>query len=149
MGSTAVAADNGWYVEGQYLSIGDSDVDVGGIGVAIGNNVHENVAVEVIVGTGVGDDSYDGVDVELDSYYGLVVKPNMDVGDRANIFLNIGYVDVDVSASGFGVSASASSDEFLWGLGAQIDFTEQMYGTVSFIDIDETDGFKISVGYSF
>lgn len=149
MGSTAVAADNGWYAEGHYLSVGDSDIDIGGIGLALGNNVHENFAVEFVVGTGVGDDSYAGVEYELDSYYGIVLKPNMDLGDRANIFLNLGYLDLDVSGSTSVASATASVDEFMWGIGAQVDFTEQMYGSVSFIDIDDTDGFKISVGYNF
>jgi opacity protein-like surface antigen len=155
MGSSAVAADNGWYAEGQYLSLGvssDGDIpgyDLQGIGVAFGNNVHENFAVEVIVGTGVGDDdvSYYGrsVEVELDSYYGLVLKPNMDVGDSANIFLNLGYVDLDASVD----DESGSTDEFMWGIGAQFAFTEQIYGTASFIDIDQADGFKISVGFNF
>lgn len=150
MGSSmAVAADNGWYAEGQYLSIGSDGLDLGGVGVAIGNNFTENLAVEFILGTGMGDDTYLGADVEIDSYYGIVLKPNMDVTDKVNVFLNLGYADFDLSASAGGNSVSASSDEFLWGIGAQADFTDTLYGTASFLDVDDSDGFRVSLGFKF
>ena len=148
MGSSmAVAADSGWYAEGQYLSLGADGVDVGGVGVAIGNNFTENLAVEFILGTGMGDDTVDGVKVELDSYYGLILKPNMDVTDKVNVFLNLGYADFDLSASYGNMSASESTDEFLWGIGAQADFTDTLYGTASFLDVGNTDGFRVTIGF--
>ena len=149
MGSSVVAADNGWYAEGQYLSVGADGVDLGGVGVAIGNNFTENLAVEFILGTGMGDDTVDGIKVELDSYYGLILKPNMDVTDKVNVFLNLGYADFDVSASLGSISASDSADEFLWGIGAQADFTDTLYGTASFLDVGDTDGFRVSLGLKF
>ena len=149
MGSSVVAADNGWYAEGQYLSLGADGVDLGGVGVAIGNNFTENLAVEFILGTGMGDDTVDGIKVELDSYYGLILKPNMDVTDKVNVFLNLGYADFDVSASLGSISASDSADEFLWGIGAQADFTDTLYGTASFLDVGDTDGFRVSLGLKF
>ena len=149
MGSSVVAADNGWYAEGQYLSVGADGVDLGGVGVAIGNNFTENLAVEFILGTGMGDDTVDGIKVELDSYYGLILKPNMDVTDKVNVFLNLGYADFDVSASLGSISASDSDDEFLWGIGAQADFTDTLYGTASFLDVGDTDGFRVSLGLKF
>lgn len=147
--SSATMAENQWYAEGQYLSVGSDGVDLGGIGVAVGTNFMENLAVEFILGTGVGDDAYLGASVELDSYYGLVLKPNMDVTDKVNVFLNLGYADFDVSASAGGYSASASTEEFLWGIGAQADFTDTLYGTASFLDVGDADGFRISLGFKF
>ena len=147
--TSATMAENQWYAEGQYLSLGADGVDLGGVGVSIGNNFTENLAVEFILGTGMGDDTYEGIKVELDSYYGIVLKPNMDVTDKVNVFLNLGYADFDVSASAGGYSASASADEFLWGIGAQADFTDTLYGTASFLDVGDTDGFRVSLGYKF
>ena len=147
--SSATMAENQWYAEGQYVSVGADGVDLGGVGVSIGNNFTENLAVEFILGTGMGDDTYEGVDVELDSYYGIVLKPNMDVTDKVNVFLNLGYADFDVSASAGGYSASASTDEFLWGIGAQADFTDTLYGTASFLDVGDSDGFRVSLGFKF
>jgi opacity protein-like surface antigen len=96
-----------------------------------------------------GDDTVDGIKVELDSYYGLILKPNMDVTDKVNVFLNLGYADFDVSASLGSISASDSADEFLWGIGAQADFTDTLYGTASFLDVGDTDGFRVSLGFKF
>lgn len=45
----------------------------------------ENTAVEVVAGLGVGDDSVDGIKVEVDRYVGLVVNPNMDINEQFNI----------------------------------------------------------------
>jgi hypothetical protein len=82
--------------------------------------------------------------VELDSYYGLILKPNMDVTDKINVFLNLGYADFDIGVEG---SGSASTDEFIWGVGAQADFTDTLYGTVSFLDVDDLDGFRVTFGF--
>lgn len=148
MGSSmAVAADSGWYAEGQYLSLGADGVDVGGVGVAIGNDLMENLAVEIMLGTGFGGDVYEGIKVDLDSYYGLILKPNMDVTDKVNVFLNLGYADFDLSASYGNNSASSSDDEVLWGVGVQADFTDTLYGTASFLDVGDTDGFRVTFGF--
>jgi hypothetical protein len=99
-----------------------------------------------MIGSGFGKDVEEGVKVELDRYYGLVLKPNMDLGDNANIFVNLGYVDIDIKATALGQSTSVSTDEFMWGVGIALNVNEELFGTVSFIDIDDADGLQISFG---
>jgi len=108
VGASGAVADNGWYAGGQYWSIEDSGVDLGAAGIVVGNDIAENIAVEVMIGSGFGKDVEEGVKVELDRYYGLVLKPNMDLGDNANIFVNLGYVDIDIKATALGQSTSVS-----------------------------------------
>jgi len=153
--TTTVAADenNGWYVEGQYTAFnisedGDS-VDLNGIGLVVGRDFSENFAVEIVAGVGAGDDSLYGVKIEVDRYYGLILKPNMDVSEKISIFLDLGYVDLQLKASGPGGKFTNSSSEFLWGVGAEVDFNDSIYGSIGYTDIDTSDGIQLGIGYRF
>ena len=152
--ATVVADENnGWYVEGQYTAFGISEdgdsVDLGGIGLVVGRDLSENFAVEVIAGIGAGDDSLYGAKVEVDRYYGLILKPNMDVSEQINIFLDLGYVDLQLQASGPGGTIKDSNSKFLWGVGAEVDFNDSIYGSIGYSDLDTSDGIQLGIGYRF
>jgi len=143
----------GWYVELEYsdleYNVDGDGVDLSGIGLVGGYNIIEHLAVEVIAGIGAGDENYYGATVELDRYFGLVLKPNVDINERANVYLELGYVDIQLEASGGGITLRDSSDEFMYGVGAQINFTDAIYATFGYQDVDDADGFKLGVGYHF
>ena len=151
MGSSVVA-DNEWYAEAQYQNFDISEegisVDLGTMGIVLGRDLTENIAVELVAGLGVSDESVAGTKLEVNRYYGLVVKPNMDINERVNIFLDLGYVDIEVEASG-AVNMKDSSSEFMWGVGAEVSLNENMYGTIGYSDIDDADGVQISIGLRF
>ena len=153
MGSSVVAADNGWYAEAQYqsldISVDGLSVALGAMGIVLGRDLTENIAVELVAGLGAGDDSVDGIKVEVDRYVGLVVKPNMDINEQVNIFLALGYVDIQLEASAGGESLKDSSSEFMWGVGGEVSFNENMYGTIGYSDIDGADGVQLSIGLRF
>ena len=93
---TNASAESVWYAEFQVLNFSTDavshDLDLGAsAGLIAGRHVHENFAVEFVAGTGIGDGHFTGAKVGQDSYLGLVLKPNMDIGDRLNVFSDIGY----------------------------------------------------------
>ena len=149
LATTASAETNGWYVEGQYLTLDTDGIDLGGVGFVVGKDLSEYFAIELIGGVGAGDENIDGITVELDGYYGIVFKPNMDVNERINVYLDLGYVDIEIEGSARGFTVKDSSSEFMWGLGAEVGFTENFYGTVGYLDIDDSEGFQLSLGYRF
>ena len=159
LATTASAETNGWYVEGQYLTLDADDSDLGGAGFVVGKDLSEYFAIELIAGVGIGDDKIKDdsssltLKVEIDQYYGIVFKPNMDVNERFNVYLDLGYVhlktETELSFRRNTSKDSQSVSEFMWGLGAEVGFTENFYGTVGYLDIDDSEGFQLSLGYRF
>lgn len=153
IGSSAVAADSDWYAEAQYQGLDISEdgisVDLGAMGIVLGRDFTENIAVELVAGLGVSDDSVSGIKVEVDRYIGLVVKPNMDINEQFNVYLDLGYVDIQLEASAGGESLKDSSSEFMWGVGGEVAFNESIYGTIGYSDIDGADGVQVSIGMRF
>jgi len=153
LSATASAETNGWYVEGQYtfFDIDDAGLsaELGALGFVAGRDLTENFAIEFVAGFGAGDDDIDGLKIEVDRYFGLVLKPNIDLNEQINIFLDLGYVDLQLGASGFGQSIKDSSSEFLWGVGAEIDFNDSVYGSIGYSNIDTADGIQVGIGYRF
>ena len=154
--AVAEEASNGWYVEAQYFVVDADVVDLDALGIAIGKEVLDYLAVEVVLGSGFNEEKFSQfgsvATAEIDNYYGLVVKPNIDVG-RVNLFLDLGYIDISSNASvtGYGqyVSLSDSDSVFMFGAGADIDFTDKLYGSIGYIDIDEAGGLQVGIGYRF
>ncbi|MAD08364.1 MAG: hypothetical protein CMP86_13225 [Gammaproteobacteria bacterium] len=93
---TSASAESVWYAEFQALNFSTDavshDLDLGAsTGLIAGRHVHENSAVEIVAGTGIGDGHFTGAKVGQDSYLGLALKPNMEIGDRLNVFSDIDY----------------------------------------------------------
>ena len=142
---TNASADSAWYAEFQVLNFSTDavshDLDLGAsAGLIAGRHVHENFAVEIAVGTGIGDGHFTGAKVGQDSYLGLILKPNMDIRDRLNVFSHIGYLSV-----------KDYSHEFMYGvgLGVEIDFTDSVYGSIGALRVSDAGGYQLSVGYRF
>ncbi len=124
-------------------------VDLGAIGLVIGNNLADNFAIEFHVGSGVGSDTVSGAIVELDEYRGVVVKPNMNIGETVNIHVKMGRAYVSGKVKGGGFTIRDSSDGWVGGLGADIDFNDSVYGSIGYTIIDQTDYFNLGIGYRF
>ena len=140
---TNASAESVWYAEFQVLNFSTDavshDLDLGAsAGLIAGRHVHENFAVEIVAGTGIGDTHFTGAKVGQDSYLGLVLKPNMDIGDRLNVFSDIGYLSV-----------KDYSHEFMYGVGVEIDFTDSVYGSIGALRVSDAGGYQLSVGYRF
>jgi opacity protein-like surface antigen len=155
--SGAVADDNKWYVEGAYAALSASesgtDVDVSILSGFVGYQINDNWAVEGTRGFGIGDDTIvnEGVrvKVEANTMYGILLKPSYSVGDNLSGFLRLGYADTEVEFSAQGVSEKTSSTDFVWGAGFEYDVAENVYLSLSYLDIDDLDGVVFAAGYRF
>ena len=128
---TNASAESVWYAEFQVLNFSTDavshDLDSGAsAGLIAGRHVHENSAVEIGAGKGIGDKYFTGAKVGQDSYLGSVLKPNMDIGDRLNVFSDIGYLSV-----------KDYSHEFMYGVGVEIDFTDSVYRSIDALRVSD------------
>jgi opacity protein-like surface antigen len=141
------------------------NVDANGLGDAdpqalrgiIGYNFHPFLAAEGMLALGTRSDDINvgvgSIDVKLRNAIGLFAKPKFDFGN-VQAFARLGWVRSKVRASGFGVSASDSENDFAYGFGANYSFNPRMYvgaDWMRYLDKDglKVDGVTISLGYRF
>ncbi len=132
------------------------------IGAYIGYGLHENIAVEGLVGTGLG-----GADVKVngasqsnpvtaknDYLYGAYLKPRAKVNDDVELFRRVGYVKGKTTSSVLSLSAAETTSDWAYGVGANYYLTKQTYVTASWMslyrkDSTKTDGWTIGLGLKF
>jgi len=159
-----------FYVEAGYINLnldvsglGDDDLGVGML--KFGYNAHENLAIEVMAGTGFSDIKesgclYDGFysycgsqKIELSNAFGIYLKPKVKLGD-AEIFARIGYTHAKLKTSGSLGSASDDDGDASFGAGVSYSFTKQVYGQIDYMRYYDRGGVElsgpsISIGYKF
>ncbi len=156
--ATPLAFANG-YVGGSYSAFDYSenglstDLSVGAISVIGGYQINDYVAVEARVGTGVGDDSYAGLTLEMDNYYGVYVKAGMPI-DNFYPYALLGMTKGELSLSGYGLSASASESDMSYGVGLAYNVNDQVSLNVEYANMLDKggvtiDGFTFSAAYHF
>jgi hypothetical protein len=177
--STLACADESkptnFYVEAGYIhlnvdvsGVGDDDLGVGML--KFGYNAHENLAIEMMAGTGFSDikesgclyaygDTYCGsYKAKLSYAIGVYLKPKFKLGD-AEIFARLGYTHAEVkekvSVDGYGSESVKSDDgDFSFGAGVSYSFTKQVYASIDYMRYydrkgTELSGPSISIGYKF
>jgi opacity protein-like surface antigen len=90
------------------------------LGVKLGSQASPNFAVEARLGKGIADDSVNGVDVEIDTYYGLYAKGIVPMTNLFSAYGLLGYTRGEVTASGPGGSRSDWDGDVSYGFG--VDF---------------------------
>ncbi|BDM66185.1 hypothetical protein NFHSH190041_36370 [Shewanella sp. NFH-SH190041] len=152
-------ANAGGYIGGNYAAIEytesglDPELSLGAISVIGGYRFNEYIAIEARAGFGAGDDSYNGVKLELDSYYGAYAKLGMPI-ENFYPYILAGYTrgELTLSAMGFSISDSDSDISYGIGLGYQINQNFSLNAEYSnLLDKDGVtlDGFSIGVNYAF
>ena len=173
--SSLVCADghkpSDFYVEAGYTFFNFQEKEFGidkdlGLGVVkFGYNAHENLAIEVMAGTGVSDikeSGCDGLDcgsikIKANSVFGIFAKPKIKLGD-AELFARLGYSHTELKAKVSINDASASEKfkegDFSFGAGVSYSLTKQWYVQADYMRyLDkkgvELSGPTISVGFNF
>jgi outer membrane immunogenic protein len=123
-----------------YTNFSEDEIDLGllqgtvGYKVDMGNDF--SLTPEVRAAVGVGDDSFFGVDVEIDSAFGVALRGQLDF-EKAYVWVAPSYSKIKLSANFLGNSASASSDwEFGAGVGLGYRMTENMALEGSYENVD-------------
>ena len=133
--------------------LSDDDLSFGLLQGAVGYRfeVSEDFSLipEARVGLGIGDDSIGGVDIDLDSAYGVAVRGQFDF-DSSYVWVAPSYSKVQLSGSGFGISVTADSDwEFGGGLGYGYRLNENMAFEVSYEGVDGAALIGVGARFNF
>lgn len=135
---------------------------MGAVRVILGYNLMENLAIDGMVAAGAGDGSttVSGVAVKgrLDSGYGIYLKPKTKLSESIEVFGRLGYANTKSSATasvpGFTASASSSSDDFSYGVGASVKVTKDMSVNLDYMSYynknsESVNGFTLGLGFNF
>lgn len=156
----AQTGNSAFYAEGGYqflnLDYFGAKADIGGVRGVLGWDLHPNVAAELMVNVGAGDDSIGpfGDKAKLKSNTAVFIKPKYALNSQFEVFGRLGWASTKLKISGPSNIGTDSGNDFAWGLGASYKFSKQWYGSVdytNFYDKDgaSVDGVAVSVGYRF
>lgn len=151
------AANAEWVGGVGYVNLSDDDggidVSLGAIAASIGYRFDTegdfSLIPEFRLGTGVGDDTVLGVDVEVESLLAFSVRGQYDFASGAYVYAVPAYANLDLKATSGGVSASDDDWEFGFGAGAGYMFSDKVSGELSYETYDGTDVFSIAAKFWF
>lgn len=127
----------------------------------IGRDLSDRVAVEGLLGLGVGHGDVkaagvkvNGAKLKLDSALGVYLKGKVDVTDGLQVFARAGVVRLDGTASISGSKTSSHDSGFSYGLGVSYALsktTSLNFDYMSYLDKSDVkaNGFTLGVGYRF
>ena len=152
--SVASLASAEGYLGANYSFIDEDDVELGALVVKGGYKFTDWAAVEGRAGLGITDDSYHGVDIELNSLYGAYFVAGLPTDSGFYPYVLAGYTKAEVEASGFGVSFKEDDSDFSYGLGADYYFSDNVAANLEFIrymdkNDSELDAINLGVTYKF
>ncbi|MEY5100501.1 MAG: hypothetical protein RJA36_3220 [Pseudomonadota bacterium] len=128
--------------------------NLGALSATLGYGLHQNLAIEGMLAAGVKDDTVGGVKLELQHSVGVFLKPRVMLSPEFELFGRIGYVESKAKGRMGGASASDSSSDWAYGLGANYYFNNATYGTLSYMrlydkDGEQVNGLTLGVGMKF
>lgn len=157
LATSSLTASEGWFGKAGAITVGDSEggvsIDLNGIYVGAGYSfkTSENfyVAPEVRLVKGVGSDDLLGVDFEIDTAWFAGAKGIYKADSGFIAFVSLGYGGVTIDGSFGGITASASTDEIVYGAGIGYEFNEHIAIEFSFEDFDGADVFQLGTNFRF
>ncbi len=138
---------------------GEVSLDLRGLYARAGAQFHENFSSEIRLGVGIGDDTDNIANVEvegeLDHFYGGYFRGGVQAGNLFYPYLIAGYtrgkLDLEITASnGTRVKADETESDFSYGIGVDIRLSETVSGNVEYMnyydkDDVELDGFALGI----
>jgi opacity protein-like surface antigen len=153
-----LTASADWLVGGGYGNISDDEdgIDLS-LGVIYGSIAYEFsnenspfiIMPELRLGTGISDDSFAGVDIEVNSFTALSVRGQYNYDNGVYLFAMPSYANLDVEASFGGHSESDDSWEFGFGGGVGAQINEKLDIEASYESYDGTDVLSVGLKYAF
>ena len=140
----------GAYVGASYNTIDFGDVEFDASQLVVGSQFNDYIGIEARYGRGAGDESIDGVTVELDSVYGDYLTLSAPLSDSLSAYAIIGKTWAEATASYGGYSESAKDDTGSVGLGARYSIREALTIRAEYMKYDDdVDGLSIGVQVNF
>lgn len=136
-----------------YANLSDNSLDfgalVGSVGYTFKTSENFSLVPELRYGIGISDDTYLGVDFELDRFLSLSVRGEFDFNNGAYAFIAPSYSNVKLEGSSGGFSASADDSEFGIGAGVGYFFDNNIAIEASYENIDQVDVFSAGLKFKF
>ncbi len=128
----------------------------------LGYEINKNLALEGMLGFGLGDDSITvsgygstSAKMKVDTVYGFYVKPKIELAPRFELFGRFGFADVSVKTSLSGYGSETGSDSGVsYGVGATYHFDKKLSLSADYMNYLDKDGvtatgFTIGLGMKF
>lgn len=130
---------------------------VGSLGYKIQSSDSFYIIPELRIGTGISDDNLDfegiNINFEVDSFLALSLRGQLELDNGLYLFATPSYgnIEVTVSASMFGESASVTADEWEFGFGAGVgyNFSDSVSAELSFETYDGIDVTSFGLKFDF
>lgn len=156
LAASSFASAEGWNFGGGYANYMEDeaglDISLGAIYASVGYKYDSgNVSFmpELRLGVGVGDDSIQGIDVEIDNLLVASIRGQYNVTESFGVFLQPSYGRLEVTASFDGASASADEWEFGFGGGASFQISESSSIEAMYEAFDGADVLSVGLRMSF
>lgn len=116
----------------------------------VGIQANDWIGGELRYGQGLGSESYQGVSVELDDYYGVYATLTLPLGDSVNPYLIAGRTWATLEASYMGYSASATESSDSFGAGIRFSARDSFIIGVEYMQImDDANSLTLSAIFPF
>jgi opacity protein-like surface antigen len=124
----------------------------------VGKDINENFAIEGMAALTVSKGTWSGSGVTGDlsgTTYGVYVKPKMEILPGTEIFARVGLANTSwKSDQSTGPSTDGTGTGLAYGVGAQTQFTKNIYGQLDYMSYGKKDfwtakGFTVSIGTRF
>ncbi len=167
------------YVALEY-EIGRAEFDTPVLMINAGYQINPYIALEGRLGLGVGDDTVSGtfqnlpipgvgpisgstsLTTEVDNYFGGFVRVGYPVNQRFYPYAMLGYgqskstagISTSTNIGSVSVSGSADDSDFAYGIGANIGFSDSLYGKVEYMNyydegIEKASGLTVGLEFKF
>ncbi|WP_298443015.1 porin family protein [uncultured Ferrimonas sp.] len=137
-------ADNGAYVGVQYSNVDAEEVSLGALGLQAGYQFSEYLSAEGRMGVGISDDTYMGVDIELNNYFGAYLKAQYPTASGFSPYALLGYSKGELEASFQGESLSEDESDMSYGVGVEYDLGNRFLLGVEYLVLIDKDGYEIN-----
>jgi len=126
------------YIEPSVFTLDTEVGDFRGVNITGGVNINEYIGLRGSYMVSAGDETYQDVNISLESMYGADLVLSLPVGDSASVYGFGGQTWMEAEASAGGYSAKAEGDYTTYGLGLKFSFRESLgfFGEVKSIDGD-------------
>lgn len=157
--SLSLTASANWQVGGGFANLSDDigDGDDVSLNILYGSASYKiessykdfSFVPELRIGTGVGDDSINGVKLEIKRFIALSVRGQYDYNNGAYVYIMPSYANLDMKVSGYGESMSDDNWEFGVGAGVGYNLNKKISVKASYENYDDTNLLSVGFKYAF
>ena len=139
----------GGYVGAKAFTIDTEAGDFNGVNLVGGYDFNDFIGVRGRYMLDAGDETYQGINIELESMTGLDLKLSMPLGDSLCVNVIGGRTKIRAKASAHGYSASASDTFTTYGIGLSFSVLESYSVTAEVLDIDGDRMLSLGANWNF